>query len=142
MSDEQKPFHLRGNFAPVKEEVTATDLEVIGSIPPELTGLYARNGANPRTGHSDHWFLGNGMLHGVRLENGRAAWYRNRYVHTPFYENPEMSRISPDGKPDYFASAANTSIIRHGGRLLALEEGQLSEVVETASGVHLIMRTG
>ena len=60
-----QPFHLQGNFAPVTEEVTAMDLEVVeGSIPPELCGLYARNGANPATGTSGHWFMGDGMLHG------------------------------------------------------------------------------
>lgn len=122
MSDE-KPFHLQGNFAPVTEEVTATDLEVVGSIPPELSGRYLRNGANPVTGESEHWFLGNGMIHGVRLEGGRAAWYRNRYVRTPYFDDPHISRISPEGVVDHTASAANTHVIGHGGRILALEEG-------------------
>jgi len=27
-----------------------------------------------------HWFLGAGMVHGVRLRDGRAEWYRNRRV--------------------------------------------------------------
>ena len=49
MSDE-KPFHLKGNFSPVSEEVTATDLEVIGALPPELCGLYARNSASATVG--------------------------------------------------------------------------------------------
>jgi carotenoid cleavage dioxygenase len=125
MSDQptEKPFHLQGNFAPVKDEITETQLEVIGSIPPELNGMYVRNGANPATGESDHWFLGNGMLHGVRLDAGKASWYRNRYVRTPLFENPEMSRISPTGEIDHLASAANTHIIQHAGKILALEEG-------------------
>jgi carotenoid cleavage dioxygenase-like enzyme len=42
-----KPFHLQGNFAPVRDEVTAVDLPVEGALPPELTGLYARQTANP-----------------------------------------------------------------------------------------------
>ena len=119
----EKPFHLQGNFAPVKDELTETNLEVEGSIPPELTGLYARNGANPVTGYSEHWFLGNGMIHGVRLDGGQASWYKNRYVRTPFLENPELSRISNDGTIDHMLSAANTSIIQHAGKILALEEG-------------------
>ena len=122
MSDDE-PFHLRGNFAPVSEELTVADLDVVGSIPPELSGLYARNGANPATGESEHWFLGNGMIHGVRLEGGSARWYRNRYVRTPLLENPETSRISATGEVDYLASAANTHLIRHAGRIMALEEG-------------------
>jgi carotenoid cleavage dioxygenase len=118
-----KPFHLQGNFAPVTEEVSASDLDVVGAIPPELSGLYLRNGANPVTGESEHWFLGHGMIHGVRLEAGRVGWYRNRYVRTPYLENPEISRVSPDGVVDHEASAANTHVIGHAGKILALEEG-------------------
>jgi carotenoid cleavage dioxygenase len=129
MADE-KPFHLRGNFAPVREEVTAFDLPVEGALPPELCGLYVRNGANPVTGTSAHWFLGHGMLHGVRLEGGRARWYRNRYVRTPFLENPDAPRISPDGKFDRTVSAANTHVLAHAGKILALEEGSFPYVVD------------
>src|SRR5437763_1795194 len=74
---------LEGLFAPVTEEVTAFDLPVTGRIPAELTGRYLRNGPNP-IGLEDpeayHWFLGDGMVHGVRLRDGRAEWYRNRWV--------------------------------------------------------------
>lgn len=129
MADE-KPFHLQGNFAPVKQEVTAHDLRVEGALPPELEGLYVRNGANPVTGTSAHWFLGHGMLHGVRLEGGRALWYRNRYVRTPYLEKPEIARISPDGKFDRTVSAANTHVLAHAGKILALEEGSFPYVVD------------
>ncbi|MFP8874433.1 MAG: carotenoid oxygenase family protein, partial [Myxococcota bacterium] len=130
MADE-KPFHLQGNFAPVADELTETKLEVEGAIPPELTGLYVRNGANPATGQSDHWFLGNGMLHGVRLESGKAAWYRNRYVRTPFLEDPELERISPTGEIDRVASAANTHVVGHAGKILALEEGSFPWLIDS-----------
>lgn len=120
---QELPFHLRGNFAPVKEEITAFDLEVEGALPPQLSGLFARNGANPVTGWSPHWFVGHGMVHGVRLEAGRAAWYRNRYVRTPLFEDPELQRISPTGDVNREASSANTHLVAHAGRLMALEEG-------------------
>jgi len=75
--------YLAGNYAPVTEEVTATDLTVIGELPEELNGRYLRNGPNP-IGAVDpskhHWFVGDGMVHGIRLREGRAEWYRNRYV--------------------------------------------------------------
>ena len=58
------------------------DLHVEGTLPNELAGLYVRNGSNPKPGWSPHWFLGDGMVHGVMLEGGKATWYRNRYVHT------------------------------------------------------------
>ena len=31
-------------------------------------------------GEHHHWFLGEGMVHGVRLRDGQAQWYRNRWV--------------------------------------------------------------
>ena len=79
-------WHLQGNWAPVEKELTESELPVKGEIPKDLSGLFVRNGFNPVSGYSDHWFFGNGMLHGVYLENGRAS-YRNRYVRTPYYEN-------------------------------------------------------
>lgn len=72
------PVHLRGNYAPVTEEVDATKLAVIGQLPLELDGRYFRNGANPQSGWSPHWFAGDGMIHGIRLRDGTAEWYRNR----------------------------------------------------------------
>ena len=130
---EQQPFWLSGNFAPTFEEVTETNLEVTGSIPPELRGRYLRNGSNPQTGESAHWFLGNGMIHGVELANGKANWYRNRYVRTPLFENPEGDPFSE--MQDLTRSLANTHIIAHAGKILALEEAhwpfELSKDLET-----------
>ena len=85
MSDPNR--FLRGPFAPVEEEITAFDLPVTGRLPAGLNGRYLRNGPNP-LGLDDpsyrvregHWFLGPGMVHGVRLRDGKAAWYRNRWV--------------------------------------------------------------
>ena len=117
----EKPYWERGNLAPVFEEVTAFDLPVEGAIPPELKGLYARNGANPREGHAGHWFMGDGMLHGVSLKDGRAEWYRNRWVRTPRF-NGAPSR---PGIPDIRASTANTNVIAHAGKIMALVENAL-----------------
>src|SRR3954471_8341475 len=73
--DPKVPYWEQGNFAPVTTEETLTDLEVKGSLPPALSGLFVRNGSNPPTGKSAHWFVGDGMLHGVQLEGGKARWY-------------------------------------------------------------------
>ncbi len=118
---EEQPFWLSGNFAPIFEEVTETQLSVTGSIPPELNGRYFRNGANPQTGESLHWFLGNGMIHGVELNNGKANWYRNRYVRTPLLEDEGADPLQ--ALDDRAKSLANTHIIGHAGKILALEEG-------------------
>jgi carotenoid cleavage dioxygenase len=123
-------FHLSGNFAPVERELTATDLPVEGALPPELDGLYVRQSPNPVTGRSPHWFLGDGMLHGVRLERGRAVWYRNRWVRTPYLANPEVQRISERGEIDRTVSKANTHVLRHAGKILALEEGSFPYLID------------
>ena len=65
--DTKKYWHLQGNWAPVKQEKNFNDLEVIGEIPKQLNGQYIRNGMNPKSGYSDHWFFGNGMVHGLSL---------------------------------------------------------------------------
>ena len=81
--DPARNMYLEGNYAPVVQEVTAFDLPVIGAIPEELAGRYLRNGPNPLGGEdpaTHHWFIGDGMVHGVRLRDGKAEWYRNRYV--------------------------------------------------------------
>ncbi|MDG2336345.1 MAG: carotenoid oxygenase family protein [Myxococcota bacterium] len=124
------PWHVTGSRAPVRDEVTilSDQLEVKGSIPPELNGRYIRNTPNPQTGWTEHWFIGEGMLHGIELQGGKATWYRNRYVRTPQYENPGADRLELALDPETFTfdhsvSAANTHVIGHGGRILALEEG-------------------
>ncbi|MFP6624666.1 MAG: carotenoid oxygenase family protein [Myxococcota bacterium] len=136
---EELPFHLTGNFAPVFEERTEFDLDVTGAIPPELCGRFFRNGSNPQSGFSFHWFVGNGMVHGVELQSGKATWYRNRYVQTPLLLDPDGLRTGEDGFTDRERSCANTHVISHGGKILALEEGsfpfELTKELETV-GAH------
>ncbi|MEU9881081.1 carotenoid oxygenase family protein [Streptomyces phaeochromogenes] len=117
-----KPY-LTGHYTPVTDEITATTLTVEGTLPPELTGRLIRNSHNPKPGITPtHWFKGSGMVHGVRLREGRAEWYRNRWVHTPALEGaPYMTERGPD----LAASTAGTHVIEHTGRLLALCEANL-----------------
>ncbi|MEU6849368.1 carotenoid oxygenase family protein [Actinacidiphila alni] len=118
---QRTPPHMAGNYAPVTDELTAYDLPVTGAIPPGLTGWYLRNGPNPRDAASPHWFFGDGMVHGVRLENGRATSYRNRWVRTSTFT--DGARIYDErGAADFTASVANTHVVRHAGRTLALVE--------------------
>jgi carotenoid cleavage dioxygenase len=121
-SNPQSPFWMKGNLAPVSEEVMAFDLEVDGAIPKGLHGLYARNGPNPRRGASGHWFLGDGMVHAVSLADGHARWYRNRWVRTPRFSGEPQT---PDTLWDLHHALANTNVIAHGGRILALVENAL-----------------
>ena len=116
--NDDSPWWLQGNFAPVADELNALDLDVTGSLPASLSGLYVRNGSNPRSGESSHWFMGDGMIHGVSLLGGAAPWYRNRYVATA-QRASESGTIS---RPSGAASASNVSLIYHADRLLSLGE--------------------
>ncbi|MFF1901863.1 carotenoid oxygenase family protein [Kitasatospora sp. NPDC058218] len=117
-----KPY-LTGHYAPVADEITATGLTVEGHLPPELTGRLLRNSHNPKPGITPtHWFKGSGMVHGIRLRDGRAEWYRNRWVHTPALDGAPY--LTEHG-PDLTASTAGTHVIEHAGRLLALCEANL-----------------
>ncbi|MFO0815009.1 MAG: carotenoid oxygenase family protein [Gemmatales bacterium] len=127
---------LKGNYAPVQEEVTLDSLKVLGSIPKDLNGLYVRNGPNPlfKPTGPYHWFEGDGMLHGVRLEDGKAS-YRNRFIQTAGYlrekaagkklypsllEMPDLKEIAKGNNP--YKNAANTALVWHAKKLLALYE--------------------
>ncbi|MEO0981387.1 MAG: carotenoid oxygenase family protein [Pseudomonadota bacterium] len=134
-----RPFpnhpQLRGNYAPIQFEASAPDLVVEGEIPAGISGTLYRNGPNPRFSPRDdyHWFAGDGMLHAFHIANGRID-YANRWVRTPKFEletaagealfgvfgNPMTSDPSTSGKD---SGVANTHVIWHGGKLLALEEG-------------------
>ncbi|MCB2027591.1 MAG: carotenoid oxygenase family protein, partial [Rhodoferax sp.] len=74
---------LTGGFAPVTREMTVDLTDIEGEIPKDLTGMYVRNGPNRRFEAAGryHWFDGDGMLHAVRFEGGRAQ-YQNRWVMT------------------------------------------------------------
>jgi carotenoid cleavage dioxygenase len=117
------PVFRTGNYAPVHDELTTFDLPVEGRIPAELNGWYLRNGPNPRAG-GGHWCVGDGMVHGIRLENGRAAWYRNRWVRTESFDNP-IPPYNDDGGRNLRSSIANTHVVRHAGKTLALMEFSL-----------------
>jgi carotenoid cleavage dioxygenase len=118
--DPDAKYWEQGNFRAVRDEVTETDLEITGAIPPALSGLYLRNGSNPPTGRSPHWFLGDGMVHGVRLESGKASWYRNRYVGTSLHA--EGKDFSQAGIPGGAVNQSNVSVVEHAGKVLTLGE--------------------
>lgn len=126
--------YLDGNFAPIGQEITTEDLKIIGELPPDLSGMFVRNGPNPQ--HQPigqyHWFDGDGMLHGVEISNGQAT-YRNRYVRTRGWnieheagkavwsgllEPPQMDNPHGPGK-----NTANTALVWHAGQFLAVWEG-------------------
>ena len=115
---------LEGSFAPVTEEITGYDLPISGRVPAELNGRYLRNGPNP-LGLDDpnyHWFLGAGMVHGVRLRDGKAEWYRNRWVRSKAVAQAHAEQWAGGPVHENMDFAANTHIIAHAGRTLATVE--------------------
>lgn len=134
-----KPFpdhpNLVGGFAPIQMECDAPDLIVTGEIPKNLSGAFFRNGANPQFAPRGdyHWFAGDGMIHAFFIHDGKVS-YKNRWARTvkwckereagralfsvfnPMESDPSVMDMETDG-------LANTNIVWHGGKLLALEEG-------------------
>jgi carotenoid cleavage oxygenase len=116
--------YLEDEFAPIDAEYTLTDLDVIGTIPEHLDGRYLRNGPNP-IGEVDpdlyHWFVGDGMVHGIRIRDGKAEWYRNRWVRGPQAARA-LGEQAPAGEYRLSGIGANTNVIGHAGKTLALVE--------------------
>jgi carotenoid cleavage dioxygenase-like enzyme len=131
--------YLEGNFAPVAEEITAFDLEVTGRIPEELAGRLLRIGPNPVAPvdpSSYHWFTGTGMAHGVRIRDGRAEWYRNRFVGCDRVSEALGRPPVPGPRFGMSDGTANTNIIGHAGRTYAIVEAgglpvELTDELET-----------
>ncbi len=113
---------LTGVHAPMTEELTLYDLAVEGVIPTELDGRYVRIGPNaadpdPRT---YHFFVGDGMLHGVKIQGGRAIWYRNRWIRSN--DVADARGFPPAPGPRHVFDTVNTSVLGHAGSGWALVE--------------------
>jgi carotenoid cleavage dioxygenase len=123
--------YLEGNYAPVQREHTITKLNVTGSIPAHLDGRYLRNGPNPIAAldpETYHWFTGDGMVHGIRLRDGKAEWYRNRWIRTPAVARA-LGEVAPRRasiRTGLEVLGANTNVLSHAGRTLALVEGGIT----------------
>lgn len=110
---ESKNKFLSGNWFPV-EETSSNELKISGELPKELSGLFLRNGPNPKEpiNHQNyHPFFGDGMIHGLRLDDGKALWYKNKFVVSPYGFGP------------------NTHVLKHGEKIYALVEGGSSPVI-------------
>lgn len=116
--------YLTGIHKPLTREYELTALQVEGAVPPQLDGEYVRIGPNPLKLENEaayHWFLGEGMVHGVRLQGGEARWYRNRWI-----RSTRVSRIlkeAPKAGPRKGSfDSPNTNVLAHAGKIWALVE--------------------
>jgi carotenoid cleavage dioxygenase len=139
-------YFLEGNFAPVSEEHEVTDLEVIGEIPPDLAGNFLRIGPNPVYVYDVekyHWFDGDGMIHALEFNGGKAT-YRNRFVQSECLRrerergdwiwkginsmlDPTPSRV-PEGAP-MTKNPGNTAFAWHNRTLYALHESSEPHII-------------
>lgn len=135
---------LSGAYGPSGVECDAPDLVVEGELPADLQGVYFRNGPDPiyppREGEEYHWFHGDGMIQRFEFNNGRVSW-KNRWVRTEKYEleraagkslfgmlgNPITADPSVAGE---HYNTANTHVVWHGNKLLALMEGTIAVELE------------
>ncbi len=127
--------YLSGAWTPIHEEVDAEYMEVIGEIPRDLSGVYVRNTENPV--HEAigvyHPFDGDGMIHAISFENGRAS-YRNRFVRTKGFvaeqaayhsiwagiaEDPRKSLRPGWGAHGRIKDSSSTDVVVHAGRILS-----------------------
>ncbi|WP_405533877.1 carotenoid oxygenase family protein [Streptomyces sp. NBC_00075] len=132
---------LDGPFTPWTEETEAYDLEVDGEIPADLAGALFRVSSNPRFQPRDpgryHWWEGDGMVCGIYLREGRAA-FRTRWVMTDSmkfeveqgkavysgFANGGTPGPLPQGAPPA-KNVANTNVGVFGDHLLVYYEGGL-----------------
>lgn len=116
---------------------TVSSSEIEGEIPKDLRGIFLRAGpARNELGGKPfgHWFDGDGAVHALRIENGEVH-YRSSFVKTPKYVDETAAqkivyRSFGHNAPGGFlknlhmpANVANTNVVYHGGKLLALFEG-------------------
>lgn len=119
---ERHPY-LTGLHAPMTEEKTLAELPVTGSIPAALDGRYLRIGPNPVAADpaSYHWFTGDGMVHALRLKDGMALWYRNRWIRSRQVAEARGVPAAPGPRRGGFETV-NTNVAQIGGRTWALVE--------------------
>jgi 8'-apo-carotenoid 13,14-cleaving dioxygenase len=135
LTDHSNPY-LTGVHTPMREELTIEDLPVTGSIPPAFDGRYLRMGPNPREPKPTkyHWFAGDGMIHGIRIENGRARWYRNRWIRSTAVSKA-LGEPRVEGPRNAF-DIVNTNVVHFAGKTLGLVEAgstpvEIGETLET-----------
>ncbi|MES2096961.1 MAG: carotenoid oxygenase family protein [Pseudomonadota bacterium] len=123
MPDSIDHHFLTGIHTPMTGEVTLEDLPVTGTIPAALDGRYLRIGPNPAApeGKGYHWFTGDGMVHGIAVQDGQALWYRNRWIRSKKVAAETGLPAAPGPRHGGF-DTVNTNVLGIAGRTFALVE--------------------
>ncbi|PQM46603.1 carotenoid oxygenase family protein [Mycobacterium talmoniae] len=125
-------------YAPLYDEYDYTVDDYEGVLPAELQGTLYRNGPGKLDAGGQqlgHLFDGDGMLSMFTIADGKLH-YRNRYIQTEHYRKSLVSNGAPfralgTMRPGgilanalrFPANVANTGVVMHAGKLLALWEG-------------------
>jgi carotenoid cleavage dioxygenase-like enzyme len=132
-------FHLQGIMRPVADELTVDDCEVVGTIPPEMSGLLIRNGPNQRfapPGSDYHFFDGDGMLHAMWIDGGKAS-YRNRWIRNRCYTLQDEAQASLWGSvlehPLRYTRPRGESLLKPHGSINAVWQGGKMMVLDEFS---------
>jgi carotenoid cleavage dioxygenase-like enzyme len=127
--------YLNGAWTPNYDEVNAEDMDVIGTLPDDIDGVYVRNTENqvnePLGNY--HPFDGDGMIHTMAFKDGKAQ-YRNRFVRTKGFEAEQeaggslwagvanhstLSTRPGWGVQEYMKDASSTDVVVHAGNILS-----------------------
>lgn len=126
---EQDMPYITGVNTPMREELTIENLTVFGTIPAALRGRYLRMGPNPMdpSPSRHHWFAGDGMIHGIRIEDGQARWYRNRWIRSDAVSKKLGEERTPG--PRHLFDTVNTNVVGYGGKTFGLIEAGSTPVM-------------
>ena len=126
--------YLIGRHEPIREELDSPELECIGEIPKDFSGIYLRNGPNQR--HAPyglhHWFDGDGMIHSAEFKEGKVS-YRNKWIKTKslakeseegrsiwpgLMDTPDRDLKTSWGSDLWLKDNSNTDIAIHAGKAI------------------------
>ena len=126
--------YLIGPHEPIRKELDRPELECIGEIPKDFSGIYLRNGPNQR--HSPyglhHWFDGDGMIHSAEFKDGKVG-YRNKWIKTKsltkeseegrsiwpgLMDTPDRDLKTSWGSDLWLKDNSNTDIAIHAGEAI------------------------
>ncbi len=131
--------YLKGAWRPTHNEWNAAfangDVEVIGTIPDDIDGVYVRTGENQINEPIGryHPFDGDGLIHSISFKNGRAS-YRSRFVRTKGFQaeqeagrslwaglmEPPHKSIRPGwGAQEWLKDSSSTDVVVHAGKILS-----------------------
>ena len=127
--------YLVGPHEPIRQELDRPDLQYIGEIPEDFSGIYIRNGPNQRFAPYGlhHWFDGDGMVHSAQFKDGGVC-YRNKWIKTKALEieldegksvwpglmdSPDRKLKTSWGSDLWLKDNSNTDISIHAGKAVS-----------------------